>query len=568
MFELKRWRVLFLFLLITITIFGANFPLEDVKPGLTGVGKTVFYGTEIEEFPVEIIGVIPGEGLVENYIMIKVGGKALELGGVSEGMSGSPVYIDGLLLGAISHGFDDIGHAYGLVTPIEYMEQILTISRGIKPEIRKIDSITAKPLSGRLFASGFGRRSQEFLSKQLGTPLYITVGPFSGTNPFIPQDMAPGSALGVQLVSGDVSVGSYGTLTKIYDDGRFLGFGHTILNRGSTSFLATSVFVHATLQGQPTSYKLASLTGPVGTITEDRGAGILGSFGKMPNMVPVRVVVRDEDLGRTVVTRAEVIPDNTLFGRLAASTVLEGFDRGLDRVGAGTSKVRFTVKGEGLPYPVVRTNYFYTYSDIAALSLNEIAEVLDLLLYNDYYDIKISEVFVEADFTEEKHTAVIVSATPTKKQVYPGEELQIEVQIRPFRGEYQTLNVVLPIPEDLPAGRVQVMVRPGMSIAIYGEPAPSVTEKLELQSEERVGLPVSQEALYWEKVLQEFMNREKNNQIVVEFYPPYSDIISDEISTDEALSPIQVRLDTEYVMEGDAAWELEILEKPKDSQAD
>ena len=72
----------------------------------------------------------------------------------------------------------------------------------------------------------------------------------------------------------------------------------------------------------------------------------------------------------------------------------------------------------------------------------------------------------------------------------------------------------------------------------------------------------------WEKVLQEFMNREKNNQIVVEFYPPYSDIISDEISTDEALSPIQVRLDTEYVMEGDAAWELEILEKPKDSQAD
>ena len=255
----------------------------------------------------------------------------------------------------------------------------------------------------------------------------------------------------------------------------------------------------------------------------------MGSFGKMPNMVPVRVVVRDEDLGRTVVTRAEVIPDNTLFGRLAASTVLEGFDRGLDRVGAGTSKVRFTVKGEGLPYPVVRTNYFYTYSDIAALSLNEIAEVLDLLLYNDYYDIKISEVFVEADFTEEKHTAVIVSATPTKKQVYPGEELQIEVQIRPFRGEYQTLNVVLPIPERPACRKSPSYGSPGDVYCHLRRTGAFVTEKLELQSEERVGLPVSQEALDWEKVLQEFMNREKNNQIVVEFYPPYSDIISDDL---------------------------------------
>ena len=556
-FTVKKYLVLALLFIISITGIGANFPLKEVTPGLDGIGKTVFLGTEIEEFPVEIVGLIPGDGVVPHYVMIKVGGKALALGGVSEGMSGSPIYIDGKLLGAISYGFDDIGHAYGLVTPIESMEKLLELSSGLKAEIRKIDSLTTRPLNAPLFVSGFGKRSQQYLSSQLGYPL--SKGLQSGMTVNIPPEIAPGAALGVQLVKGDVTVGSYGTLTSVYDDGRFLGFGHSILSRGTTSFLATTSYVHATIQGQPNTYKLASLGSPVGTISQDRGAGVLGVFDRTPKMIPVRVVTKDLDLGRQILTKAEVIPDNMLLGKLVSSTVLEGFDRGIDRVGSGTSKVRFTIKGEGLPYPLERNNYFYTYADIAALSLSEVGEVLDLLLYNDYYDIKLSEVTVEADFTEEKNTAVIVGAVPNTQQVVRGEQVEIEVQIRPFRGESKTLKVLLPIPEDIATGNVRVMVRPGLSIPSYGFGTSSVTEKLELQSEERIGTPLTQEAQDWEKVLKDFMNREKNNEIVVEFYPPYNDIINDDSVSNEVSLPIQVRVETEYVMEGDSAWEMDIL---------
>ncbi len=554
---MKRRIALILIVILSVTLGAANFPFNEVVPGLKGIGKTVFSGTKVEEFPVEIVSIIPGEGTVGDFILIKVGGKALELGGVVEGMSGSPVYIEGKLLGAISYGFNDYGHILGLVTPISEMEKLLALPASDFPLEHFPTNTTLRSLSTPLVAGGFGDRGRLFLEKQLGFKIAKSS---AGLKDSANLQIEPGSALGVLLVTGDVTVGGFGTVTTIYPDGRFLAFGHPLLKRGKTAYLASTSFIHAVIQGQSTSFKLASFSEKIGLISEDRGAGILGSLGKSPLMVPVKVVVKEKDLDQALETKAFVIPDNMLFDKLAVSTVLEGFDRGIDRVGAGSSKIKFTIKGQGLPYTLERENYFYSYADIAALSLSEIAEILDLILFNDYYKVEPNEITVLAEFTETRNTAVITSANPEANQVNPGQDLEVKIQLRPFRGETETVKMVLPIPKDITPGMVHVVVRPGISISSYESDSVSVSEKLELHSEERKSTPISQEAKDWEKVLKDFLNREKNNELVVEFYPPFDEGLYENDDANDIPLPVQNRLATDYVMEGEITFDLEILE--------
>lgn len=554
---MKRYLALILIVVISLVIWAENFPLSEVVPGLKGIGKTVFSGTKVEEFPVEILSIIPGDGTVSDFILIKVGGKALELGGVVEGMSGSPVYISGKLLGAISYGFSDYGHSLALVTPISEMEKLLSLPETDFPLEKLLPNTTLRPLSSQIVASGFGERGRTFLGKQLGLTLAKSSLGNKGT---ATMQVEPGSALGVLLVTGDITVGGFGTLTTIYPDGRFLAFGHPLLKRGQTAYLASTSFIHTIVQGQSNSFKLASFGEKIGLISEDRGAGILGSLVKSPQMVPVKVVVKEKDLNRVLETKVLVVPDNMLFDKLAISAILEGFDRGIDRVGAGSSKIKFTIQGNNLPYTLERENCFYSYADIAALSISELSEILDLIIFNDYYKVEPTEIVVLAEFTEAKNTAVITSATPALTQVNPGQDLEVVTQLRPFRGETETVKLLLPIPEDITPGKVHVVVRPGVSIPTYEPESVSVSEKLELQSEERKSTPSSQEAKDWEKVLKDFLNREKNNELVAEFYPPYSESLYENEDSNETLLPVQVRLTTDYVMEGEIAFDLEILE--------
>lgn len=551
--KVKNTIILFIVTIISLAALAANFPLENVVPGLKGVGKTVFSGTKVEDFPVEVLGVLPGSGVVGDLILIKVGGKALELGGIAEGMSGSPVYIDGQLLGAISYGFNDYDHALGLVTPIGEMEKLLALQT--KKDELIIEDERLRSLATPIYVTGLGERSRTYLEKQLGYSLaQNNLGQVKAEE----IKLEPGSALTAALVTGDITVGSFGTLTTIYEDGKFLAFGHPLFNRGKTTYLAGSSIIHTIIKGQPNTYKLASYSSKVGLISEDRGAGVLGTTKETPVMIPVEITINEKDLDRAIITKAEIIPDNMLFAKLATSAVLEGFDRGLDRLGAGTAKVKFSIKGKGLPYTLERSNFFYSYVDISALSVSELAEALDLLLYNDYYDVELSEVSVHADITENRKTAVITNATATSTIAKPGDDIFILIQIRPFRGEQETISVNLPIPKDVTPGKVKVTIRPGTSISSIDESSVNVSDKLELQTDERKGTPLSQEAKDWEKLLKDFVSREKNNEIVIEFYPPVDE--ESYLESDVELPPpVQVKVDTEYVMEGEANVDLEIM---------
>ena len=548
--KVKNIILLLIVTLISLAALAANYPLENVVPGLKGVGKTVFSGTKVEEFPIEVLGILPGSGVVGDLVLIKVGGKALELGGIAEGMSGSPVYIDGKLLGAISYGFNDYDHALGLVTPIGEMEKLLALQP--KKDELIFEDERLRNLATPIYVTGLGERSRTYLEKQLG---YSLAQNNLGQVKTEEIKLEPGSALTAALVTGDITVGSFGTLTNIYEDGKFLAFGHPLFNRGKTTYLAGSSIVHTIIKGQPNTYKLASYSSKVGLISQDRGAGVLGTTEETPVMIPVEITINEKDLNRVITTKAEIIPDNMLF---ATSAVLEGFDRGLDRLGAGTAKVKFSIKGKGLPYTLERSNFFYSYVDISALSVSELAEALDLLLYNDYYDVELSEVTVHADITENRKTAVITNTTATSVIAKPGDDIFVLVQIRPFRGEPETISVNLPIPKDITPGKVKVTVRPGTSISSIDDSSVNVSDKLELQTEERKGTPLSQEAKDWEKLLKDFVSREKNNQIVIEFYPPVDE--EGYLESDVELPPpVQVKVETDYVIEGEANVDLEIM---------
>ena len=140
----------------------------------------------------------------------------------------------------------------------------------------------------------------------------------------------------------------------------------------------------------------------------------------------------------------------------------------------------------------------------------------------------------------------------------PGDDIFVLVQIRPFRGEPETISVNLPIPKDITPGKVKVTVRPGTSISSIDDSSVNVSDKLELQTEERKGTPLSQEAKDWEKLLKDFVSREKNNQIVIEFYPPVDE--EGYLESDVELPPpVQVKVETDYVIEGEANVDLEIM---------
>lgn len=591
------------------------FPLDSLQPGLRGTAKTVVRGTQIESFEVEFLGVMRDAGPAGDLILVRVSGDVIDrTGGIAAGMSGSPVYIGDQLVGAISYAYVMADHRIGFVTPIGDMLAVLELlPRDEKGEplpgdpegdspVPALTPVAAEaPLAGDvsvhtvilagsdaeaemlsaaadagtlvfapartpLLASGLSSRAAAVLGQRLQrydvVPLQAGGGPLDAVEA---PALEPGSAFGVQLMRGDFSLSSIGTVTYV-DDGYFVGFGHSLLNRGAVDYVTTAAYIHYVVQSMETPFKIGSLLQPTGSLLQDRSAAVAGRLGREPRMIPVSVSVHDVDRDVVQTFQFEVVTDDALLVDLVTSGALAALDRGLDRLGRGTARVVFQIDGEELPRPLVRDNLYYSDRDVAAVALLEFVEAVSLVVNNRFSPVDIQRIQLTAQVEEQRWTAHIESAAPDRAEVFPGETVEIEVWLRPFRGELLRETIALTVPPDALPGPVTVEVRGGG----WGWTVPSTDDENLIIEDPEVSLGVVSDL---ERLIDEFVRRERNNEIVAEFFGRRADALDTPEPAEEGQtsgSGWQQRFDgagwvvsakpTPYVVLGSQYFELYIAE--------
>ena len=285
-------RLISLLALVVVAVSGADspfLPIRDIRPGMHGTGKTVFAGNIISDFDVEILGVLENVGPKQSLILGKFSGGPLEHTGVMQGMSGSPVYIGGKLIGAVALGFPYSKDPIAGIRPIE--EMIAAGQMPGKPVVPAGMSEIATPIA----FGGFTSKTLEAYAAQLkpfgfepkqglgvGGSLTETMGK--------PADLHPGSMISVQLMSGDLNVGADGTLTYI-DGTHVYGFGHRFLGTGPTDLPFARSEVLALVPNLNSSFKISAAKELMGVIQQDRNTAITGELGKRANLMPIEISV-------------------------------------------------------------------------------------------------------------------------------------------------------------------------------------------------------------------------------------------------------------------------------------
>lgn len=508
-------------------------PLAGIEPGMKGHGYTVVSGTKIEPFSVEVVGLLKGQGSVGHLILVKVSGRVLQRsGGIAAGMSGSPVYFQGRLAGAIGYGFENADPSYGLVTPIEEMLKLWDDSLTGQNEVfafykgglsgykgvafKRGDSgeetwLFAKPVVTPLLITGLGRRAYNFLSPLFPGDVVFPVFSAAGEAPKEDdgENLAPGSAISVSLVDGDYQVMALGTLTWI-ENGRFLAFGHPFFNRGKVEYGFGRAYVHETISSVVFPFKIGTGYPPAGRVTQDRGAGVAGEMGVLPEFVEVSVDVTDVGAKRRSRRSFRVIRDEQLMTGLVLAGVMDAVDGTIDRIGPGTATVRFKVEGETLP-PIQRENLFYG-PDVAVASLKEIGKLLQLLAENEFMPVNLSKISVEVEISSERRSARLLKAEIPKTEFLPGEKFILTGKLQPYRGSQVEVPVEIQLPEDFTPGKWLLSVHgSGYEVAVKN----NKNEDMQEESPETFLETVTS----LDQLLSEFTSQPANNDLVVEAYP-------------------------------------------------
>ena len=482
---------LFILLLSNLVVAKTEImPLEEIKPGMQGVGKTVLRGTQIEEFAVEIVSILENQNMDQDLILVKTSGDVIErTGGIASGMSGSPVYVKGKLIGAIGYGWQMANHKIGMVTPIEEMMNIFKLDKqkdekeimldtpieisgqkykrinftAAKSKTEAPNTLTAQPVSTPLLVNGLTGRAKDRLAEKLSD---FDVKPVkSGGLATDVKDvpLQPGSAVAVQLVRGDINVSAIGTLT--YRDGnKLLGFGHPFLSQGNTNYLLSSAYIHQMITSIKMPFKIGSPAGLKGIVTQDRAAGIAGKIGKFPNIVPVEIKVVDQTLERSKEYNLQIIHDEELLPRLSSVALLQAIDTTIDRKGAGTAEVELEIMSSDLPDNVLkRKNLYHSSNDIAANSLGDFIQAVSVLTNNPFKKINFADIKIKIEVSRKPRVALLEEVNLNKKEVQPGDEIEAEIKFRPYRKELITKNVTVEIPKEVNKGPLEFYVLSGQN---------------------------------------------------------------------------------------------------------
>jgi sugar lactone lactonase YvrE len=482
------------------------FPLREVRAGQIAVAKSVFRGTKIESFHVKIIGVIPKYDGSRSIILGRIldGPVVARKSGVIGGMSGSPVYLNGRLAGAISMTYAFSKEPIAGITPIEDMLEAFeqppagrteatagarlaatvriggrTIGRvQIAPvppsEPDPPGVMTMVPLGGLVQASGFGPRALKQLEQDLAPYGLRVAAAGGGVEEKMRPPMVPGAALGARLVGGDFDLTFLGTVTMV-EGNRLLGFGHPMFSRGDVDLPMTGGYVYDILPSIYLSNKIMAPTQVVGRVFRDHQSAAAGMLGGKADMVPVTVEVTDSDLGRSRAFHVEVARVRELTPMLVAATVLAAVDEMRGRVSRGTARVRLEIEAEGKT--IAREDVDYSPSDAAAVAVPAVLQPLNMLTENQFGEMRVARVRVKVRTGQARKTAAIERVTISQSRAKAGDEVVLTVTIRPYGDAATDIPVKVRLPADLPKGQVRVVISRGSDAdqarTAIGAPAPA-----------------------------------------------------------------------------------------------
>lgn len=470
--------------------------VEEIKPGQRGYGLSVFAGSEPERFDVEVVGVMRNNlGPNTSYILGRLTGKGLERIGVANGMSGSPVFIDGKLAGAVAFSWPFSHEAIAGITPIDAMRQLSglggmvpatppppvelksLLSREIPKDLleRELSRLRPTFAGGALpvvqwATSGFGEMSQGLLQRALGS----TTPAGKALPGAAAESLTLGGAVGAVLVDGDFQLAAIGTVTDRYGD-QVLAFGHPFLGLGPIKVPMSTAEVVTVLSNQYSSFKIANVGETVGAFEQDRKAGIQGRIGQSAPMVPMKLRIRMGDQEpREFNMRLAEVPQFTPM--LVGSSVLAGLEAASYVSGSQSLDMtaRFRLKEHG----DLELRQSFDGDNAGTEVAVFILAVAGYLVQNPLEQVSFEEIEVELSQTPQPLAASLVGAHADRTVVRPGERVNLTLDLTAYRGDRFRRSLTLDLPEDLPAGRYSLVVGDGASIdatRLALEPADPVT---------------------------------------------------------------------------------------------
>lgn len=530
-------------------------PIRDLRPGMLGVGKTVIQGDTIEEFNVEILGV-QGSEATGYSVFVRLYGDLIEkTGGVAQGMSGSPVYVDGRLVGAVAFGkvFNDPHYCF--LTPIGRMLSLLD-----EPKAVPNDWL---PKGTSLQAAGFTEYGLQYLKEKL-QPMGLDAVGNGGAGQGSSKALEPGSAVGASIMQGDMTLGALGTVTWTDDKGNVLAFGHPFMQRGNSNFFMTKAWLLGVVPNMQSSYKVGNMGEAIGSFTQDRASGIGGSQGIVPKTIPVFVTANDIGRGQGNSIRVQVVEDEKLAPAIVDAAVINTLSKTVDRNGGGTARIHFTITGvdsKKKPLVIDRENMFYS-SDALLKNVNaELSEAMTILLQNKFEAVQLYGVNVEAQVSEQVQVAEIQRVKAGTDKVQAGAKLAIDVTMKPYRGEDFTRTVYFKVPKDHPGGKLNLQVRGGSSMAW-------IIELLRKQQQEGVPAAKKQEQ---RRTLADYVqatnNADKNNEIIVDIASGQQQMNANPNAQDAGLvgmlagSPFKQKYPFDFIIDGEGEISVEVISR-------
>ncbi|MFZ0631059.1 MAG: SpoIVB peptidase S55 [Acidobacteriaceae bacterium] len=476
------------------------FPLSEIRRGQQGVAYTVFEGTKPEPMGVEILGVLHNAiGPRLDMILARLEGPKADYTGVVAGMSGSPVYIDGQLVGALAYRIGQFSkEPIAGITPISAMLGVT--EQGGAPGTEMAEAALQPASMGAAGSSpngalgvmgqsgGLGAGFSSGLIQPMETPLV-----FSGFNSAAlqlwkehapaglmpvegiggsesdekqPGPLVPGSAVSAVLIRGDLDISATCTVTYV-DPKRMLACGHPITQFGPVSMPMTKADVVATLASPLDSFKIINTTETIGSITEDRQSAIMGVFGKPARMIPVTLRVTGDGAGATAAAEREALHfeviDQPLITPMA---VMVAVYQGLMEENAYSAETTYRVQGAVKlgGYPTVKLNSLVAPTDALPANLQtalELGERFERLYDNAARRTPIESVDLEVAAIPRRLTAEIQSAHTNRIEVHPGDTVTVEATVLPWHGEPRNVRVPVKLPPNLPEGPVRLLVSDG-----------------------------------------------------------------------------------------------------------
>jgi hypothetical protein len=482
--------------------------VDEIRPGMKGVAYTVFQGTQPEPMDVEVLGVLRNNnGPKGDLILIRLKGPKPEYTGVVAGMSGSPVYIDGKLAGAISYRIGQFSkEAIAGVTPIAEMMEIEQLDAAAPPPpltpARPETSMTGtssagagsipatqfasylQPIETPLIFSGFSENVLKAFAPQFAAAgITPVMGVGSVTEKKQPGDLIPGAAVSAVLIRGDMDIAATCTVTYV-DPQRLLACGHPLLQFGNVDLPMTKAEVLATLPSPLNAFKIVNATETVGSFVQDRHTGILGQFGRTAQMIPVTLTVHGGTHPKQF--HFEVLNNAKLTPVAMGATVFNAL-QGMNEYGEDVSyRLRGQIDVSG--YPVVALQNMFAPLDanvpsgmVVALSVGEhFSRIFD----NSFVTPNISGVALDLEILHERRAAKLETARTDVTEARPGDQIVLEAVLRPYRGEPIVKQIPIKIPTSVAKGPLHILVSDGDTLdkMTRGSNGPAVTSKLDLGS--------------------------------------------------------------------------------------